>query len=216
MYSTCTFNPHEDEEVIEYALANYTELSLVDMNKHPLFADGVGGLDKCARLYPFSLNGEGHFLALLRKNGTPEKTEHIKTASYQNEAVNKFLKMINHDYSQGTIFRIADNVYYSEHVLDTTGIMTLRSGLLLGTLKKERFEPSQHLAMSLKADEFAQKVSFSCDDDRVLRYLKGETIYSDETCNGWVLVCVDGYPLGFAKAEGHRLKNKIETGHRKL
>ena len=31
MYSTCTFNPHEDEEVIEYALSNYPELTLADM-----------------------------------------------------------------------------------------------------------------------------------------------------------------------------------------
>lgn len=216
MYSTCTFNPHEDEEVIEYALSNYPELTLADMNRHPLFSHGVNSLDKCARLYPFRLNGEGHFLALLQKKGFSEKTEQIKTASYQNEAVNGFLRLINHDHSRGTIFRIGDSVYYSKHLFDTAGIMTLRSGLLLGTLKKERFEPSQHLAMSLRKDEFAQTVSFSCDDDRVQRYLKGETIYCDDTYDGWVLVCADGYPLGFAKADGHRLKNKIETGHRKL
>ena len=216
LYSTCTFNPHEDEEVIQYALDNHPELSLIDMNKHPLFADGVNGLDKCARLYPFKLDGEGHFLALLKKSGYSGKTEHIKTASYQHEAVNSFLEMINYDYTKGTIFRIADSVYYSEHLFDTTGIMTLRSGLLLGTLKKERFEPSQHLAMSLKAEQFGQTVSFSRDDERVQRYLRGETVYCDDKYSGWVLVCVDSYPLGFAKGEGHRLKNKIESGHRKL
>ena len=186
------------------------------MNKHPLFASGINGLDRCARLYPFLLNGEGHFLALLQKNGTSEKSEIINFPSFSNDSLNEFLSMISCDYSSGTTFRIGNKVYYSDHPFVTSGIMTLRSGLLLGEMKKERFEPSQHLAMSLKQDQFWQTVSFSCDDERVERYLKGETIQSDSTCQGWVLVCVDGYPLGFAKADGHKLKNKIEAGHRKL
>ena len=216
LYSTCTFNPHEDEEVIEHAIRNHPEMSLRDMNKHPLFASGINGLDRCARLYPFLLNGEGHFLALLQKNGTSEKSEIINFPSFSNDSLNEFLSMISCDYSSGTTFRIGNKVYYSDHPFITSGIMTLRSGLLLGEMKKERFEPSQHLAMSLKQDQFWQTVSFSCDDERVERYLKGETIQSDSTCQGWVLVCVDGYPLGFAKADGHKLKNKIEAGHRKL
>ena len=94
--------------------------------------------------------------------------------------------------------------------------MTLRSGLLLGTLKRNRFEPSQHLAMSLKTEQFSQTVNLSANDERTERYLRGETIQFETPYRGWVLVCVDGYPLGFAKAEGNKLKNKIEAGHRKL
>ena len=216
LYSTCTFNRQEDEEVIEYALSHHPELSLEDMHKHPLFADGVNGLDKCARLYPFRLNGEGHFMALLRKNGNSEPLPTVRIPSYENDSLNEFLTITDYHWSKGTVFRIADKIYYSEHPFDTAGIMTLRSGLLLGTMKKERFEPSQHLAMSLKADEFCQNVNLSCEDDRVERYLRGETISHDTSYHGWVLVCVDGYPLGFAKAEGAKLKNKIEAGHRKL
>ena len=77
----------------------------------------------------------------------------------------------------------------------------MRSGLLLGTLKRNRFEPSQHLAMSLKAEQFSQTVNLSASDERTERYLRGETIQFETPYRGWVLVCVEGYPLGFAKAE---------------
>ena len=216
MYSTCTFSPHEDEEVIKYALDSHPELSLADMHKHPLFSDGLNGLEKCARLYPFILDGEGHFMALLQKRGQAEKQADITLTSLKNEAVQRFLSLADCDFSDGTIYNIGDKIYYSRHVFNTSGIMTLRSGLLLGTFKKDRFEPSQHLAMSLRADQFAYTVDLSSNDDRIERYLRGETIQCETSYRGWVLVCVDGYPLGFAKAEGSKLKNKIEAGHRKL
>lgn len=216
LYSTCTFNPKENEEVIQYALTEHPELSLIKLNKHPLFADGINGLEECARLYPFRLNGEGHFMALLQKQGQFKQTEDIIYPPFKNEAAERFLSLIHHDYSKESIFSIGEKVYYSNRRINTSGIMTLRSGLLLGTLKRNRFEPSQHLAMSLKAEQFSQTVNLSTSDERTERYLRGETIQFETPYRGWVLVCVEGYPLGFAKAEGNKLKNKIEAGHRKL
>ena len=55
------------------------------------------------------------------------------------------------------------------------------------------------------------------EDDRVIRYLKGETIdLRDEESveKGWVLICVDNYPLGFGKAAGGSVKNKYLAGWR--
>lgn len=98
------------------------------------------------------------------------------------------------------------------------GIRYLRTGLYLGDQKKKRFEPSQALAMCLKAEDFKKSVSFKGDDERVIRYLKGETLdLSDteaENEKGWVLVCVDGYGLGWGKAAGGILKNKYYAGWR--
>ena len=98
------------------------------------------------------------------------------------------------------------------------GIRYLRTGLYLGDQKKKRFEPSQALAMCLKAEDFKKSVSFKGDDERVIRYLKGETLdLSDteaENEKGWVLVCVDGYGLGWGKAAGGTLKNKYYAGWR--
>ena len=50
----------------------------------------------------------------------------------------------------------------------------LRTGLHLGDLKKNRFEPSQALAMWLRRGDFAQEVELS--EEEAFRYLRGETI----------------------------------------
>lgn len=94
------------------------------------------------------------------------------------------------------------------------GIRQIRSGLYLGDCKKKRFEPSQALAMALTKEEFPNILSLTLEDERVERYLKGETI-DGEVKDGWVLICVDDMPLGWGKSANGRIKNKYYKGWRK-
>ena len=98
------------------------------------------------------------------------------------------------------------------------GLRIIRNGLLLGKLKKNRFEPSQAFAMALSKEQFDNCIDLNVEDERVVRYLKGETIDIDDLkcCDGWALVCVDGYPLGFGKAKDGQLKNKYLAGWRMM
>ena len=72
--------------------------------------------------------------------------------------------------------------------------------------------------MYLKQGQFDNEVNLTSSDDRVLRYLKGETIEaSDQKIkNGYVLVLVDEYPLGWAKNTNGTLKNKYLSGWRMM
>ena len=55
------------------------------------------------------------------------------------------------------------------------------------------------------------------EDEDVIRYLKCETIIAKtEVKDGFVLVCVDGFPLGWAKAQKGILKNKYLAGWRMM
>lgn len=105
-----------------------------------------------------------------------------------------------------------------EGLPDMRGIRFLRTGLLLGELKKNRFEPSQAFAMSLKKEEYRKVFDFPVQDDRVMRYLKGETLdvsdLADTKEKGWYLVCVDSFPLGWGKLGSGMLKNKYLPGWR--
>ena len=56
------------------------------------------------------------------------------------------------------------------------GIRFLRTGLLLGELKKKRFEPSQAFAMNLKKEEYEHIIALPASDERIIKYLKGETL----------------------------------------
>ncbi|MCC8050611.1 MAG: RsmB/NOP family class I SAM-dependent RNA methyltransferase [Clostridiales bacterium] len=104
------------------------------------------------------------------------------------------------------------------------GIRYLRTGLLLGTLKRGRFEPSQALAMMLDASCFDAVLDLSCRDDRVIRYLKGETLELSEeelavlaqkqSADKTVLICVDGHGLGWGKLANGSIRNKFYPGWR--
>jgi NOL1/NOP2/fmu family ribosome biogenesis protein len=60
-----------------------------------------------------------------------------------------------------------------------------------------------------------QTVNFAADDERVIRYLKGETLLTDTAYKGNVLVCVDGFGLGWAQGSGNgTLKNRYYPGWR--
>lgn len=113
----------------------------------------------------------------------------------------------------------ADKVYYLPPVsCSFRGLTFLRNGLYLGDLKKNRFEPSQPLALAFRKDEAEAIISLPVDDPRLERYLKGETltILPEEAVHtkGWHLLCVEGYPLGFGKLVNGTLKNKYPAGWR--
>ena len=93
----------------------------------------------------------------------------------------------------------------------------MRSGLLLGEIKKNRFEPSQALACALRMEEYDAVYNMDIEDEDVIRYLKCETIEAKtEVKDGFVLVCAGGFPLGWAKSQRGTLKNKYLPGWRMM
>ena len=92
------------------------------------------------------------------------------------------------------------------------GLKVLRPGLHLGTLKKNRFEPSHALALSLRPEEAVYKLDLSIEE--AVRYLKGET-FPVQGEKGWYLITVEGYSLGWGKLAGGVMKNHYPKGLRK-
>lgn len=231
LYSTCTFSPREDEENIGWLLSEYPELSLVSI---PLFdgaAPGIGG-EPVIRLFPHNIRGEGHFIALLTKAEDHGHQEETISPEFRNPVSDRrdwekleretdfysFFGLVKKEFDKHRLMLRQDQIYFlPEGFSDHWKLRYLRTGLLLGELKKNRFQPSQALAMALKQDEFAVCFPLGAEDDRVIRYLKGETIMllpDEPDLNGWCLVCIDRYPLGWAKGSGRSLKNKYYPGWR--
>lgn len=98
------------------------------------------------------------------------------------------------------------------------GLKVLRAGLHLGSYCKNRFEPSHALALHLKPDEVTKSISLEkiSKDPALLasKYINGETFpYEGE--NGWYLICLDGYSLGWGRLAGNIMKNYYPKGLRK-
>ena len=235
LYSTCTFAPNEDEEVVSYLLENRPDMELMELPAYEGFAPGVPAwgngdpvLSRCVHLFPHKMQGEGHFMALFCKEG---RTDLIGQFSYAkpNPDTRKWLELFFQEIGLKTLGgqpfdwnRVEtrkDKVYYLPPVTDDfRGLTFLRNGLYLGDLKKNRFEPSEPFALALRKDDTDGIISLSVNDQRLTRYLKGETlnIEPEEAAHtkGWHLLCVEGYPLGFGKLVGKTFKNKYPAGWR--
>ena len=230
LYSTCTFDPLENEGTIEYLLKEYPEFVIKDILPYEGFAQGIPEVTesksedfrKTVRIWPHKMHGEGHFLALLQK-GEPVEEEQkkikSKRAKKMPEELETFLRDVTWEIDANRLEIHTERVYYMpENLPDVKGIRFLRTGLYLGDVKKNRFEPSQAFAMCLKKEEYRHTISLPVEDERVAKYLKGETIEVDDLVSpkekGWQLICVEEYPLGWGKLAGGTLKNKYLPGWR--
>lgn len=231
IYSTCTFSKEENEQSIEYLLSLDESLHLVELpmfegfdEGHPDWGNtGNEALRKCRRLWPHRIEGEGHFVAMVRKEDGETQSKvapyHFNKAKLSKEA-EEFIKALDYPFDMKRFDVQGERVFYiPEQMPDIKGLRILRCGLYMGDMKKNRFEPSQSLAMFLKKQEFSNVLSLEAEDARVIKYLKGETIELEEleekeTKDGLLLICVKNYPLGFGKLNRGTVKNKYLPGWR--
>ena len=232
IYSTCTFSKEENEQSIEYLLSLDNTLELVELplfngfdQGHPEWGlTGNDELTKCRRLWPHRIEGEGHFVAMVRKKETINSPSKVSSYVFSKEKLSKeaeeFIKSLDYPFDLSRIDVQKERVFYiPEQMPYVKGLRILRCGLYMGDMKKNRFEPSQSLAMFLKKEQFPNVFNMSVDDERVIKYLKGETIELNEdeekSCkDGICLICVDGFSLGFGKLNRGTMKNKYLPGWR--
>lgn len=225
LYSTCTFSPEENEGTIEEFLQGHKDFEITPISHENGFTAGkpewIGARESlrgAARLWPHKIKGEGHFLTLLHKK---EKSfEHKFIIPKRELPANilqdfyNFMKDNINDKLEGEFEIHGDNLYLlPKGIPDLKGLRVVRSGWMLGSLKKNRFEPSHVMAMGLTNKMAKNIISFELGDPNVIRYLKGETLQVTGN-NGWNLVCVEGYPLGWGKIQKNMLKNKYYPGWR--
>ena len=219
LYSTCTFDKRENEEVIQYILDKYDDIFIKEIKPYKGFTKGNFPLEQTIRLYPYKLDGEGHFLALLYKDNNSNnnnRTISKNSPKYKfSDNINEFLDKLPKEYTNN-LFILEDKLYNLPSNINISKIRVLRSGLLLGSIKNNRIEPSQALAMVLKYNEYPYIINFGLSDNRVNKYLKGDTLdisdMNDINNGKYYLVCIDYFSLGWGKTDNNILKNKYAKG----
>lgn len=233
LYSTCTFSPEEDEQAIDFAISECPKLKIIDIEWYdkfehgrPEWGSGNPDLAKCVRIWPHKMNGEGHFVALMQKEGVSDAGKELsykskkqgKSLHKQLEYFYEFAKDLSWELDETRLELQGERLFYMpEKISGLKGMRFLRNGLYLGDCLNKRFEPSQALAMAIKKGEYKKVISLSKDDERIIRYLKGETIIfeaGEVSGKGFMLLCVEGYPLGWGKLNNGTFKNKYHPGWR--
>ncbi|PLR98885.1 RsmF rRNA methyltransferase first C-terminal domain-containing protein [Bacillus sp. T33-2] len=228
VYSTCTFSPEENEQSVERFLADLPDIELVEIKKENGIAPGnpdwsntgLMELEKTARLWPHLLRGEGHFTAKFRKSGVSGAS---KVKSFTSNAprsqikdFDRFKEMNLSGVSYDNYFLAGQQIYsLPGDAFDLKGLKVVRPGLHLGEFKKNRFEPNHSLAIALSAENAKNIYSVSSTGDDWLRYLKGNT-FSTGLDRGWILITVDGFPIGWGKEAKGIIKNFYPKGLRIL
>lgn len=223
IYSTCTFNPDENENQIDKFLARHSEFELCEIPGElglskgcPQWSDsGNPELAKCGRIWPHKSKGEGHFVAKLHKKGSGEKTVFSDTVKKKIAGFEYFEEFIRENITKelnGNYETFGEKLYLlPKGIPSLNGLRIVRNGWYLGDLKKKRFEPSQAFAMGLNQREVRLSEALA-DYDTAVKYLKGESLESGLEEDGWALVTFDGLTLGWAKSQKGRLKNKYLPG----
>ena len=243
VYSTCTFAPEEDEETICRLLCAHPELTCSDLpaelgermqvfgfdSGHPewiteeaagraLRPDAADQTAGTLRLWPHRLRGEGHFIAILTKDGSrlrrraggrlrgPDRTMQGLWQAFSDACLRQ--------PPQGILHLFGSELYLLPEEVSLQGLKVLRPGLHLGTFKKNRFEPAHALAMSLRPREAVSVRPLQEEEGEAAAWLRGESLPAGGL-KGWTLVTAGGCSLGWGKAAGHILKNHYPKGLRR-
>ena len=208
VYSTCTFAPEENEWTVAAFLQRNPDFFLEPVDAPWFTPAGEGQF----RLWPHKLLGEGHFAAVLRRQGEEPVAGTPCTGGKLPKEYLQFSKDLQLQLPAGKAILFGQTLYWApEELPELKGLKVLRPGLQLGEVKKDRFEPAHALALWLPACK--NSVSFPAESDEIKAYLHGEVLPS--TMRGWCLVQADGFSIGWGKGDGNQLKNHYPKGLRR-
>jgi 16S rRNA C967 or C1407 C5-methylase (RsmB/RsmF family)/NOL1/NOP2/fmu family ribosome biogenesis protein len=212
IYSTCTFNPEENEENIKW-LKETESVEPVSLELQENWGITVTGTDEfpCYRFYPHKVSGEGFFLTVLRKrsnsrafSGKKIKDNPLAASKPEKESAKK---LINREGLE--ILRFENSLLafpanrVSDLLLIKSNLRIVHAGIKVGELKQNDLIPAHELALSpiLKPSVFPE-INLSLED--ALSFLKRDDIIPLTQEKGWHLLSYRKIPLGWAKNLGHR------------
>ena len=211
IYSTCTYNRQENEEIANYVLQELGATSLevpveTSWNIHPAIGSDAHGY----RFMPHRVDGEGLFMAVFRKDGdAPRQDFRIKEKNIKkvDEMGKKWLSAPEAFIldQQGDLSIAVPQDIRREVAAMRDSLNVLHAGVELATVMGHKQVPHHALAMSLARAEDAFPTC-EVDYSTALRYLRGESITIDAP-RGYVLIACDGAVLGFANNLGNRANN---------
>ncbi|MFL2028932.1 RsmF rRNA methyltransferase first C-terminal domain-containing protein [Loigolactobacillus zhaoyuanensis] len=227
IYSTCTFSPEEDEQIIAWLLQQYP-LTVVPITRQagmsagrPEWADDNPALAGTLRLFPHLFAGEGHFIAKLQL-AADAPTAVVKPQSKKSKrvapALTKEEQPLWQEFAQATLPSAAyphllvhrDYLFAQPEPIALKGLKVVRPGLPLGMFKRNRFEPAYALALTLTT----AKQVLDLTTAQYVKYVHGETFTLPITGKGWYLLRYQEKSVGFGKLTGTTMKNFFPKGLR--
>ncbi|HZK95313.1 MAG TPA: RNA methyltransferase [Prolixibacteraceae bacterium] len=215
IYSTCTFNPAENEENLKW-LAENNEVESIRIplqeswGAEEIENNGLFGY----RFLPHKVMGEGFFLTLIRKKdgsdsySIPKKSKTRLEKMPGNFAeIRNWLKTENSEFFAKSEFLIA----FPEYKIPVLNALSERLriisfGLPVAQFKKNDLLPEHTFALSVDRNpDIFESIELDLRD--ALLFQRKDEIKIASTVKSWMLVQYQGVPLGFVKNLGNRANN---------
>lgn len=209
IYSTCTFNPIENEEIIQWLIDTYAA-ELVPLELEHFEKDRVGyGF----YALPNRLNTEGFYCCVVQKktagtriNKKNNKSSDLNRVDTQKVPLAGLISEGNQVVVQWKeyLFRIdAQNLAFIQDLKKVTKVIYI--GTEIGELMPKGVNPSHALAMN-QAFVHPDIQRIALTKAQALQYLQGQTFPLNGE-KGFALVQYEGVHLGWIKHLGNRFNN---------
>ncbi len=232
VYSTCTFNQLENEGTILRFLDKKPGFNIEAIPPVSGFSPGIPlthsdpiDLSRPVRIWPHITNGEGHFIARMKKTEAELKSD--LPEKYSNNPIDPEQMSIYEEFFENNLILTSRTrdispsdqglaVYGNRLYWVASGSPALEGlkihhwGWWLGTFRSDRFIPSPALAAGIKRADAQKVLEFSIGEPDLASFQRGSPIkISDDVSfpSSWVLVTVAGNPLGWGKVQKGRLKS---------
>ena len=213
IYSTCTYNPLEDEDNALFIRDTLgADVLKVDI-------DPAWNITLSARagyhFYPHKTRGEGFYLCVFRKREAPftpfrakaEKTRGSKTVDELGELQSWLQHPERWSIRQSDRFTEAYPTRHKE-LIDwlSTHFTCVSTGFGIGELRGKHVAPQHSLSMlkDFRKEAFPQ-VELSLE--MALAFLRSEALILPDQPSGYLLMTYQGVPLGFVKNIGNHSNN---------
>ncbi len=211
IYSTCTFNRTENEDMVQYIIDTYgAEPVEVPIDSRWHIEGAIGSDFPCYRFLPTLVRGEGLFMAVLQKSGEERSRadgKRSKEKEKQKEKPQKITDSQRRLIKEDTARLIIDGDRLMALPYTDLKVSSGTAAVHIATLKGHDILPEQALAMSTMLNPEA---FYSCEvsPSTALDYLRCQAVALPEDApRGIVLLTYGGQPLGFVKNIGNRANN---------
>lgn len=211
IYSTCTYNSTENEEIIKWA-CDTLGAEEIKINLHPDWGFTQGN-PHGIHAYPHQVNGEGFYIAILQKTGISTKSNTKFKFSKNVNQVPKdritYLKnvvpdLLFSDY-RNQLIAFSDDFKEVLSYLDQN-LYIVQAGLGVGTFINNELIPDHALALSTSLPPTAFP-TIQLQHKEALNYLRKDVLSPQSSATGWHLVQYNGLGLGWMKQLQGRSNN---------
>lgn len=219
IYSTCTFSQAENEDNLAWLCDNYeAENMTLQLDESWRVKASIHSGLTGYRFYPHETQGEGFFLAIVRKKAEEGKEFRFPKKRGKSSLVPMDVKALSQ--FKGLLVDPEKWIYYQkndmvvllpsaknkeiEYLNDVLHVMY--SGVEVGQMTKKEFRPEHALALFSGLNK-AHFPVINVDRESALKFLRKDDQVFEKAVEGWSLLTYNGVGLGWVKKVGNRFNN---------